>query len=33
MKQCIELTRELYDSRNLFIRIRESVSRLISPLL
>ncbi|HBG77018.1 MAG TPA: cardiolipin synthase, partial [Clostridiales bacterium] len=26
MKQCIELTRELYDNRNIFVRIRESVS-------
>ena len=33
MRECIELTRELYDRRSVNVRFRESVSRLISPLL
>lgn len=33
MKHCIELTRELYDRRSFLVRFKESVSRLISPLL
>ncbi|NLU36085.1 MAG: cardiolipin synthase [Clostridiales bacterium] len=33
MKNCIELTRELYEQRSCLVRFKEAVSRLISPLL
>ena len=33
MKYCIQLTSELYDKRSFMVRFKESVSRLISPLL
>ena len=32
-KECRELTWQEYNSRNLAIRIKEQVSRLLSPLL
>jgi cardiolipin synthase len=31
--QCTEMTRETYEKRSFDVRFRESVSRLISPLL
>jgi cardiolipin synthase len=31
--QCIEMTRDIYEKRSIDVRIREAVSRLISPLL
>lgn len=33
IKQSTEITKELYESRSLFTRFRESISRLLSPLL
>ena len=33
LKRCKEITRELYEERGLFIRIKEQGSRLLSPLL
>lgn len=33
MTHCIELTRQLYEKRSYLVRFKESVSRLISPLL
>ncbi|HHU48199.1 MAG TPA: cardiolipin synthase [Clostridiales bacterium] len=33
MLNCIELTREMYENRSYLVRFKESVSRLISPLL
>ena len=30
---CMELTRELYEKRSLLVRVKESISRLLSPLL
>jgi cardiolipin synthase len=33
MTHCIELTRDLYEKRSYLVRFKESVSRLISPLL
>lgn len=33
LKRCREITREIYDRRDLWIRIREQCSRLLSPLL
>ena len=33
LMECMELTQEIYDSRPLYIRFKESVSRLLSPVL
>ena len=33
LERCKEITREVYEERNLFIRIKEQGSRLLSPLL
>ncbi|MGO4889270.1 cardiolipin synthase [Anaerobacillus sp. MEB173] len=33
MKYCTELTQELYDQRSKYIRFKESISRLLSPVL
>ncbi len=33
MKHCIELTKELYDKRSLFIKFKESIARLLSEIL
>ena len=33
LQNCIKMTRELYEKRSFLIRFKESVSRLISPLL
>ena len=32
-KHCTQVTRDMYASRSVFIRIKEQVSRLLSPLL
>lgn len=33
LKQCNEVTQEVYDSRTKIVKIKESVSRLLSPIL
>ena len=33
LEDCREVTREVYESRNLWIRIKEQGCRLLSPLL
>ena len=33
MKDCHELTKRLYENRSLIIKIKESISRLLSDLL
>lgn len=33
LKDCRELTKEVYENRNLIIKFKESVSRLLSPML
>jgi cardiolipin synthase len=33
MEDCIEITHELYESRSIIIKFKESLSRLLSPVL
>ena len=33
LARCREVTREVYESRSLWVRVREQASRLLSPLL
>lgn len=33
LKQCREITKERYESRTMWIRMKEQCSRLLSPLL
>ncbi len=33
IQDCIEITKEIYQARSLFIKFKESISRLLSPIL